>query len=357
MNDVSLTRARLLGWYDRNRRDLPWRAPPGARADPYLVWLSEIMLQQTTVAVVRRYFIAFVSAWPDVAALAAARDEEVMRAWAGLGYYARARNLLKCARRIVDDLGGRFPREEAVLAALPGIGPYTAAAIAAIAFDEPTVPVDGNVERVVARYFAVREPLPAAKPKLRALARTLRGTERSGDFAQALMDLGAMVCAPRRADCGRCPLAAGCAAHKQNIASLMPAKAARAARPTRTGVAFWVERADGAVLLRRRRPRGLLGGMSEVPSSDWAEDGIAEARALAAAPVDAEWSRIGRIGHTFTHFHLRLDVWGAWTADEPVLREAADPERCFWVERARLADAALPSVMRKVVALASRHAL
>jgi len=352
MNGTDAARRAVLEWYDRHRRHLAWRAPPGVRPDPYRVWLSEIMLQQTTVAVVERYFRDFTARWPDVASLAAAPDGEVMKAWAGLGYYARARNLVKCARTVTAEHGGRFPDTEDALGLLPGIGPYTAAAIAAIAFGRPAAVVDGNVERVVARYFAVREALPAAKPRLRALAGLFADTHRPGDFAQATMDLGALVCTPGNPDCARCPLAPGCRARKEGIEGLLPARAARPDRPTRRGVAFWVERDDGTVLLRRRPPKGLLGGMSEVPSTPWQEGKPAETATLAAAPIGAEWLPAGRVEHTFTHFHLVLEVWRANAGARPRLRRSADPASCFWVGLDDLDGEALPSVMRKVAAVA-----
>ncbi len=337
----------LLPWYDRHRRDLPWRARPGEPADPYRVWLSEIMLQQTTVPAAAPYFRAFTERWPTVADLAAADLEEVLVAWAGLGYYARARNLHKCAKSVAEAHGGRFPDTEERLLALPGVGAYTAAAIAAIAFDRPAVVVDGNVERVVARLFAVREPLPGVKPKLRALAATLAPKARPGDFAQAMMDLGATVCTPRKPRCMLCPLAAPCGALAAGIAEALPAKAAKADKPTRRGAAFWLVNPAGAVLLRKRAEEGLLGGMTETPSTPWGE--APDARTVAAAaPMDAAWVRLpGEVRHTFSHFHLELVVL-AGRAGEGWERAAG-----FWVPVDRLGGQALPSVMRKV----ARHAL
>jgi len=262
----------LLDWYARHRRVLPWRALPGRRADPYHVWLSEIMLQQTTVATVKSYFDHFVARWPRVQDLAAAPLDDVLHAWQGLGYYARARNLHKCARAVATDHGGRFPEIEAELLALPGVGPYTAAAIAAIAFDQPASPVDGNIERVVARLRHIAEPLPAGKKAIQAAARNLTPRARAGDFAQAMMDLGAMVCTPRAPKCGLCPWHDACAARAAGDAEDLPARAARTPKPTRHGVAFWIEDATGRVLLRRRPERGLLGGMMEIPSTDWRDD-------------------------------------------------------------------------------------
>ncbi|HYU11045.1 MAG TPA: A/G-specific adenine glycosylase, partial [Stellaceae bacterium] len=259
--------AALLAWYDRHRRDLPWRSPAGTRADPYRVWLSEIMLQQTTVVTVAPYFDRFVARWPDIRALAAASLDEVLHEWQGLGYYARARNLHACARAVVARHGGYFPENPAQLRALPGIGDYTAAAIAAIAFDHGSAAVDGNVERVVARLFAVVEPLPAAKPRLKALATALVPARRAGDFAQAMMDLGATLCTPRRPRCVLCPWREACAARAAGIADNLPARLDKPERPWRYGVVFWLSRGDGAVLLRRRPEKGLLGGMIELPST------------------------------------------------------------------------------------------
>ena len=339
---------RLLNWYDRHRRDLPWRAPPGARPDPYSVWLSEIMLQQTTVATVRSYFRRFLARWPTLSALAEANLDEVLNEWQGLGYYARARNLHKCARILVADHGGRFPDSEKGLRALPGIGAYTAAAIAAIAFDRRATVVDGNVERVVARLFAVEDPLPGAKPALYRLADGLTPDRRAGDYAQAMMDLGATVCTPRSPDCGRCPLAEDCAASRAGIAERLPKRAAKAVRPTRYGTAFWTVRPDGAVLLRRRAESGLLGGMMEIPSTGWTEEPPRNAEALDLAPVEADWRLLpGEVRHGFTHFRLELAVMAGRAGEG--WRDADG----IWVPVGRLGEHALPTVMKKVV----RHAL
>ena len=269
---------RLLAWYDLHARTLPWRVGPAQRAagrlpDPYRVWLSEVMLQQTTVAAVKGYFERFTHRWPTVQALAAAPEAEVMAEWAGLGYYARARNLIACARVVADEFGGQFPRTGDELVKLPGIGPYTAAAIAAIAFDRPETVVDGNVERVMARLHAIEEPLPAAKRRLAGLAARLTPPERPGDHAQALMDLGATVCTPKSPSCGACPWAGDCAAHKKGLANVLPRRAPRAARPTRHGIAYIARRADGAWLVERRPSRGLLGGMLGWPCSEWGGGG------------------------------------------------------------------------------------
>jgi len=334
---------RLLDWYDRHARNLPWRAPPGARPEPYRVWLSEVMLQQTTTATVAPYFQDFLARWPTVHDLAAAPREEVMAAWAGLGYYARARNLHDCAQVLSREHGGAFPRDEAGLRKLPGIGPYTAAAIAAIAFNQPAAPLDGNIERVVARLFDLHDPLPGAKETLRGLMANLVPAERPGDFAQGMMDLGATVCQPKGPKCMLCPLADACAARAAGTAELLPRKAAKKARPTRRAVAFWTTRADGRVLLRRRPNRGMLGGMLEVPTTDWTEAPWDEAAALTHAPVPAEWRALpGVVRHGFTHFLFEVTVW---TARLPAGTPAPTG---FWLPFDDLADAGLPTAMRKI---------
>jgi A/G-specific adenine glycosylase len=308
----SSLRAAILGWYDENARALPWRIGPAGRArrlrpDPYRVWLSEIMLQQTTVPHATPYFLAFTRRWPTVAALAAAAEGEVMAAWAGLGYYARARNLIACARVVAGQLGGAFPDTEAGLAALPGVGPYTAAAIAAIAFDRPANVVDGNVERVMARLFAVETPLPAAKPELHRLAATLVTDERPGDWAQALMDLGATLCTPAAPACERCPAADGCHALAGGAPQRYPLRQAKAERPQRYGAAYVLTSGDRVALVRRPA-RGLLGGMLALPTAEWRASPLTDAEAIAAAPVAAAWRDAGAIDHTFTHFALALRV-------------------------------------------------
>ena len=341
----------LLAWYDRERRDLPWRAAPGQRADPYRVWLSEIMLQQTTVKTVIPYFAKFLHLWPGVKALARADLDDVLAAWAGLGYYTRARNLHACARVIVAEHGGRFPASEAELATLPGIGPYTAAAIAAIAFGERATPVDGNVERVVARLFAVREPLPLAKPALRSLAATLTPLTRAGDFAQAMMDLGATICTPRSPSCLMCPLQGECTAKALGIEARLPARSPRPDKPHRFGIAFIALREDGAVLLRRRPETGLLGGMMEVPSTEWVDMLPPAADAMRVTPVRADWWKVpSTVRHVFTHFELELVVYRAVVSAASELTFWADGPRCRWVPRRDLDAEALPSVMRKVIA-------
>ena len=294
----------LLAWYDTHARALPWRVPPGSnhRPDPYRIWLSEVMLQQTTVAAVKDYFTRFTTLWPTVSDLAGAEDARVMGEWAGLGYYARARNLLKCARVIAGDLGGTFPDTEDALRALPGIGPYTAAAIAAIAFNRPSVVMDGNVERVMARLHDIHTPLPAAKPELKAEAAALTPDTRPGDYAQAVMDLGATICTPRNPACGICPWRDPCAARMAGTAPDLPRKTPKKAKPVRFGIAYLGRTSDGGWLLHRRPDRGLLGGMLGWPGTDWTETTPEE-----APPFPAEWRDPGaEARHTFTHFHLRL---------------------------------------------------
>jgi A/G-specific adenine glycosylase len=336
--------ATLLAWYDRHRRDLPWRARPGETPDPYRVWLSEIMLQQTTVATVGPRFGAFLARWPDVNALAAAPLNDVLHEWQGLGYYARARNLHACARAIVAAHGGKFPRDEASLRALPGIGAYTAAAVAAFAFDLPTTPLDGNIERVVARLFAVEEPLPGAKEKIRALAATLTPATRPGDYAQAAMDLGATICTPARPACALCPWHAPCRARALGLAGELPRRAAKKAKPQRYGVVFWAVQQDGAVLLRRRPEQGLLGGMMEFPSTPWREAAWSAPAAARESPVKSRWRPLpGDVRHSFTHFDLTLGIWmGTAPASTPAGFVAA-PLAGFGM-------LALPTLMKKVAA-------
>ena len=302
----------------------------GVRPDPYQVWLSEVMLQQTTVAAVRDYFRRFLARWPTVTDLAAAADADVMGEWAGLGYYARARNLLACARVVVRDHGGRFPDTTGGLRALPGIGPYTAAAVAAIAFDEAAAVVDGNVERVCARLFAVEAPLPTAKPELARLAGLLTPRTRPGDHAQAMMDLGATICTPRRPACGICPLQGFCAGHAAGIANDLPRKLVKAPKPTRHGTIWVLQRHDGAVLVEKRPEKGLLGGMLGFPGDAW--DG-----AGGGAPLDVLWRDAGEVRHTFTHFHLILQVRTALGN--------GNPERGQFITDFRPDD--LPTLMRK----------
>jgi A/G-specific adenine glycosylase len=340
----------LLAWYDRERRVLPWRSAPGKTADPYQVWLSEIMLQQTTVKAVLPRYTAFLRRWPNVNALARAELGEVLGAWAGLGYYARARNLHACARVVADRLGGKFPAEEGELRKLPGIGNYTAAAIAAIAFGRRATPVDGNIERVVARLFAVTTKLPEAKSAIKALAETLTPARRPGDFAQAMMDLGAAICTPRRPACGLCPVRADCRGHAKGIAERLPYRDEKGERPLRRGATFVAIRPDGAVLLRERPPHGLLGGMLETPSTPWAEGKTNGRSWRGHAPLEADWRKMpGLVEHTFTHFHLELEIYRAEVGRDAQPRRAAEPERCRWLKLRELQGAALPSVMRKVL--------
>jgi A/G-specific adenine glycosylase len=346
--------ARLLAWYDRHRRVLPWRPQSGQRADAFAVWLSEIMLQQTTVKAVGPYFERFMARWPDVTSLGRASLDDVLRMWAGLGYYSRARNLHACAVAVLRDHGGVFPDTEQGLRSLPGIGPYTAAAIAAIAFDRTTMPVDGNIERVVSRLFAVEEFLPRAKPIIQKLAVTLLGPSRAGDeksragdSAQALMDLGATICTPRKPACARCPLNDGCAGRARGDAETFPRKAPKKSGKLRRGAAFVVTRGD-EILLRTRPDKGLLGGMSEVPGSDWCE-AHEDAAARKQAPRlegAARWRRkAGVVSHVFTHFPLELVVY---TAHVPARTRA--PKGMRWVPIAAVHGEALPNLMRKVIA-------
>ncbi|WP_339113960.1 A/G-specific adenine glycosylase [Thioclava sp. GXIMD2076] len=337
MRDVADISPALLAWYDRNARVLPWRTGPadhakGLRTAPYRVWLSEVMLQQTTVAAVRDYFRAFTTRWPTVTDLAQAEDGDVMAAWAGLGYYARARNLLKCARVVAFELGGEFPQTARELQALPGIGPYTAAAIASIAFDEPATVVDGNVERVISRVFALTDPLPGTRPEIARLAGLVTPTHRAGDHAQAMMDLGATICTPRNPVCALCPLDTACEGHAQGIAATLPVKAPKKVKPTRLGHAYVLTGPSGEVLVERRPDRGLLGGTLGFPTSDWAETLPAF-----APPVTADWTQAPTdVRHTFTHFHLVLTVHRATGHMEGMLGDNAfSPED-------------LPTLMRKV---------
>lgn len=337
----------LLDWYDAHARAMPWRVGPDARKsgvkpDPYTVWLSEVMLQQTTVAAVRDYHRKFTARWPTLADLARAADADVMAEWAGLGYYARARNLLKCARAVVSDHGGVFPQEYDSLLKLPGIGPYTAAAISAIAFDHASVVVDGNVERVMARLYDIHTPLPTAKPALTEKAASLTPAARAGDYAQAVMDLGATICTPRNPACGICPWREPCLARARGTAAELPKKTPKQTKPVRLGIAYVARRADGAWLLETRPDKGLLGGMMGWPSSDWSD------APTPAPPIDAEWMALDvEARHTFTHFHLRLQVM--------VTEVPADtqPNRGVFVPHATFRPASLPTVMRKVYDLAT----
>lgn len=372
----------LLAWYDRERRDLPWRAGPGEKADPYRVWLSEIMLQQTTVKAVVPYYARFLTRFPTLQHLASAKLEEVLKLWAGLGYYARARNLHACARALLSEHGGKFPDTEDKLRALPGIGAYTAAAISAIAFGRKATPVDGNVERVVARLFAVETPLPAGKSEIASRARALTPARRPGDFAQAMMDLGAVICTPRQPACALCPLRRSCTAHRRGDQDGFPRRAPRKEGALRRGAAFVAMREDGAILIRTRPAKGLLAHMSEVPTTDWTSDfSMGEALSKAprfcpspstpprGAPASSRkrgegrkwrrgapgerpspiaWRRLpGAVNHAFTHFPLELIVYKIH-----VPKDTAAPDGARWISRRKLAEEALPNVMRKVVAYA-----
>lgn len=339
------TASLLLAWYDVHHRELPWRVSPreharGVRPDPYRIWLSEVMLQQTTVEAVKSYFRAFVEKWPDVGALAAAPTEDVMKAWAGLGYYSRARNLKACAD-LVAARGGRFPDTEAALRDLPGIGAYTSAAITAIAFDRPAAVVDGNVERVISRLFSITTPLSEAKPEIRAHVEAMVPTSRPGDFAQAMMDLGATICTPRRPRCMLCPLRENCSAVVSGNPENFPVRLPKADKPQRRGAAFVAVREDGAILLRKRPDKGLLGGMTEVPTTAWTAR-IDGATTQAAAPFPADWKRAGAISHVFTHFALELEIFLARSNGET-------PAGHFWSLRQDISGEALPTVMKKAI--------
>jgi A/G-specific adenine glycosylase len=338
--------ADLLGWYDRHARVLPWRVSPSDRAagitpDPYRVWLSEIMLQQTTVAAVKKYYERFTQLWPTVADLAAAQDADVMGEWAGLGYYARARNLLKCARVVTAENGGQFPDTHAELLKLPGIGPYTASAIASIAFDQAETVVDGNVERVISRVFNIRTPLPISKPEITMIASSLTPEKRPGDYAQAIMDLGATICTPKSPTCGICPWRSPCQARDLGTQAELPFKVRKAPKPTRLGIAYVARRTDGAWLLERRPDKGLLGGMLAWPGSEWNED------PTEAPPIDAKWRLIpAQARHTFTHFHLDLKIKLA------NVDMGTEPARGQFIAATDFVPSQLPSVMQKVFNLA-----
>ena len=338
--------AKLLAWYDAEGRDLPWRAPPGQRMAPYPVWLSEIMLQQTTVATVAPYFEEFLRRWPRLADLAAAPLDDVLHAWQGLGYYARARNMLRCAQEIMQNHGGAFPEEEAALLCLPGIGPYTAAAITAIAFDRPATILDGNVERVIARLRLVEMPLLAAKHELRRLAEKITPRKRPGDYAQAIIDLGATICTPRKPACAHCPWQSACRADAEGIGQTLPRRALKPARPLRHGVAFWAVRGDGQILLRRRPEKGLLGGLMEVPTSEWHDTPWQPNAARRQAPAKSSWRKLpGEVGHGFTHFRLEIMVF----AGKVDGRAAIDG---VWCRPERFTDYALSTLSKKII----RHA-
>lgn len=336
-----VTAKTLLAWYDIHARDMPWRVPPadrkaGRQPDPYRIWLSEVMLQQTTVATVRDYFTRFVEKWPRVSDLAAAEDGDVMAEWAGLGYYARARNLLKCARVVTADYGGKFPDTYEDLLKLPGIGPYTAGAISAIAFDQPSVVVDGNVERVMSRVYEIYTPLPAAKPELTELAKALTPLTRAGDYAQAVMDLGATICTPKSPACGICPWHTGCKARTGTNPAELPRKIPKKAKPIRLGYLYLGQREDGAYLVERRPDKGLLGGMLCWPGSEWND------APTSSPPVTADWQETaGEVRHTFTHFHLILRVFTA------ILPQNTQTDVGYFLEKSAFRPADMPTVMRK----------
>jgi A/G-specific adenine glycosylase len=344
------TAALLLAWYDRHHRDLPWRISPamaarGVLPDPYHIWLSEVMLQQTTVAAVKAYFAKFVGRWPTVKDLAAAPVDDVMAAWAGLGYYARARNLKKCADAVADAHGGRFPDTEEGLKALPGIGDYTSAAVAAIAFDRQAAVMDGNVERVISRLYAIATPLPAAKPLMKQKVVVLTPAVRPGDFAQAMMDLGATICTPKRPACSLCPFNASCEALRLRDPEHFPVKAAKKTKPVRQGAAFVAVNDAGEILLRRRIDSGLLGGMTEVPTTAWTAR-IDGDTTLSAAPFVADWQACGTVVHVFTHFELRLSIFRASVTGNSGSRDG------WWEPVTNLDAQALPTVMKKAIAQA-----
>ncbi|MES0809584.1 A/G-specific adenine glycosylase [Roseibium sp. SCPC15] len=353
MNSASLATT-LLHWYDRHARKLPWRVSPqdrklGEIPDPYKIWLSEVMLQQTTVAAVKDYFQKFTRTWPTVEDLASAEEEDVMKAWAGLGYYSRARNLKKCADTVANEYEGRFPDDEKALLELPGVGPYTAAAIATIAFDRHAAVVDGNVERVLTRLQQIETPLPDAKAEIKAVMSDLTPFDRPGDFAQAVMDIGATICTPKRPACSLCPWMDACKVQNSAIAETLPRKAPKKQKPTRYGAAFVAkDEISGAVLLRRRPPKGLLGGMTEVPGSEWSET-FDPSQALDHAPFSASWRKQSvEVKHTFTHFHLKLTIY---ISDLPA-STVPTLENSWWSAPDTLQDEALPTVMRKALAAA-----
>lgn len=350
--DTSLS-DKLLSWYDRHHRELPWRVTPresltGKRADPYHIWLSEVMLQQTTVQAVKPYFLKFLAKWPTVGDLAAAPSDDVMAAWAGLGYYARARNLKKCAETVAREHDGTFPDTEEGLRALPGIGDYTSAAVAAIAFNRPAAVMDGNVERVISRLHAISDPLPGSKPLMKAKVRELTPLGRPGDFAQAMMDLGATICTPKRPACALCPFNADCLALKAHDPEHFPVKAAKKEKPIRQGAAFVAVTCDGEILLRRRVESGLLGGMTEVPTTAWTarlDGGTTEEH----APFPGAWHQAGVVTHVFTHFELRLTVYRTKTQKQ-------QDANGWWEKVDNLEAQALPTVMKKVIAIALPNA-
>lgn len=342
--NINTLESALLHWYDANQRTLPWRAVPGYLPNPYHVWLSEIMLQQTTVATVKDYFIRFVTRWPKIQNLAQATLDEVFHAWQGLGYYSRARNLHHCAQTLVRDFKGILPKEEHILLTLPGIGPYTSAAIAAIAYDQSTVPVDGNVVRVFSRLFFLQTPLPALKSEIQTLAKEMIPSHRSGDFAQSLMDLGATLCRPRNPSCEICPLRKICKGHHQGIASQLPRPALKGIKPRRYGIAFWVENKEKKILLEKRPDKGLLAGLIGLPTTFWRDTpwDLDSEETLIDAPQGVEtWEPLPVIvHHTFTHFHLELKI---------AKGRSSTSQKGFWSSLENLKSHALPTVMKKVI--------
>jgi len=352
--NIDAFRSSILSWYDRHKRVLPWRAGKGAKSNPYHVWLSEIMLQQTTVVTVGPYFMKFIEKWPTVQDLANAPTEEIMQAWAGLGYYARARNLHKCAKVISEEFAGVFPSKEQELIKLPGIGPYTAAAVSSIAFNNPATVMDGNIERVMARVFAIKEPLPDSKPRLKECAHYLSKDRRDSpdDYAQALMDLGSSICTPKSPKCMLCPVQSFCRAYQQGIQEDLPARKAKKPKPKKYGYFYWIANGEGAVLLEKRPEKGLLGGMTGLPTSRWSED-IATARP--ESPLSAYDGFIlqnpdenVQIKHVFTHFELSLTLQRGVYSNDP---ETLDDARFIWVEPYRIDPEHLPTLFRKAVRL------
>ncbi len=342
MNALTL-QEKLLTWYDQHRRTLPWRAQAGMHPNPYHVWLSEIMLQQTQVATVIPYFNAFIERWPTVTALATASLDDVFHAWQGLGYYSRARNLHACAQTVAASYHGIFPQTFEALRLLPGIGDYTAAAIAAIAYDHPVVPVDGNVVRVFSRLLALTTPLPALKDEVWEVVKSFTPQHRAGDFAQALMDLGATLCRPRSPDCSVCPFTTECLAYRQEIAENLPRKASKPQKPTRYGMVFAMLSEQQEIYLQRRPEKGLLAGLMEVPSTPWIENPWSWQEAVNYAPIQAQWQSVDTmVSHTFTHFHLKLGIVIAKISPQKV-------KEGQWVHLSNLKSVALPTVMKKVM--------